>query len=126
MAERSFIGLHAGAHFAGAETFNRYLAANRAAIEAAGLAPVAPHSPFDAGWTDAPLPGAGTAVADLPGFAAALTAAMRPATGPGMRGLVLSRPDLAGSVAEVVSGSFFRSAGLRGAALRLALGRPVD
>ncbi len=39
---------------------------------------------------------------------------------------MLSRPDLAGTVGEVLAGRFFPSAGLRGTALRMALGARVD
>ncbi|MFN0115908.1 MAG: hypothetical protein ACKVPY_14650 [Paracoccaceae bacterium] len=126
MAGQLMIGLYAGAHFTGAETLNRYLSSNRAALEGAGYGVVAPPAAFDTGWADAPLPGAGTAVPDIGGFAAGLTRAMRPHVRPDAAGLVLSRPDLPGTAEDLLAGRFFPAAGLRGMAMRMALGRPVD
>jgi hypothetical protein len=126
MAGRPFISLHAGAHYAASEALYRYVAANRAALEAAGYAVKAPEGVLDGGWAGAALPDAGVALPDLNVYAAGLAAALRPVAAGARRGLVLSRPDLAGTAAEILGGRFFPSAGLRGTALRMALGARVD
>jgi hypothetical protein len=126
MAGRPFISLHAGAHFAASEALYRYIDANRPAIAGSGYAVKTPDSVLDFGWAGAALPDAGVHLPDLNAYAAGIAAVLRPVAATAEHGLVLSRPDLAGTPAEILAGRFFPSAGLRGTALRMSLGRRVD
>ncbi|MCU9848639.1 hypothetical protein OEZ60_11545 [Defluviimonas sp. WL0024] len=125
-APTSDIVVHAGAHCCGAEEYQRFLGANRAALTAAGYDLAypgrggAPGGTFDCGFPeprhqgislDAIVGAIATALADL---------------GAEGRGLILSEHDLAGHMASLLAGRFYPVALKRAEALRQALGRPVD
>jgi len=121
--------VHAGAHCTGSRDFQRFLAANRESIAAAGYALAYPGRDGAAGGTlDCPLPDPRHAETEIAGFSATLACRLEAAAPPGagLRGLILSEHDLAGRMSDLLGGRFYPAAGLRAATLRAALGRPVD
>ncbi len=125
-AESHEILVHAGAHCCEAEDFQRFLGLNREAISAAGCALAypgrggAPGGTFDCAFPEPKHLGLG------PHAFAPQVAATIPAPGPGCRALILSEHDLAGRMANLLSGRFYPAARSRAEVLRAALGRPVD
>lgn len=125
-APTSDIVVHAGAHCCGAEEFQRFLGANRAALAASGYNLAYPGRGGAAGGTfDCAFPEPRHQGIALDAIVDVIKAALADLGAEG-RGLILSEHDLAGHMAPLLGGRFYPAALKRAEALRRALGRPVD
>ncbi len=121
------IHLHVGGQTTGAEDFVVYLAANRAGLRRAGYGLFC----FDVmaagadGLSDA-LPAPGADPSETGAASAALARRFAPDRKTGEEGFVISAPDLAGPVSELLLGRFYPNARARARVLRQALGQRVD
>lgn len=119
--------VHAGAHCTGSRDFQRFIAANRAALSGAGYDLAYPGRDGAAGGTlDGTLPEARHGAQDCAGFASAIAARLSPIVGQRARGLILSEHDLAGTMVDLLGGRFYPAARRRAEVLGQAIGRPVD
>lgn len=121
------IHLHVGGTTTGAEDQIVFLAANRSGLRRAGYG-LACFDPMGAAANSQGdlLPAPGGTEADLAGAAARIAARIAPDRRAGATGLILSMPDLAGPLPELLLGRFHPNARLRARALAMALGQPVD
>ncbi len=118
--------VHAGAHCSGAEEFQAFLGANRAAITAAGYDLAYPGRGGAAGGSfDFAYPEPRHQGAEIDSFVAPVASALDVARHGG-RGLIVSEHDLAGRMANLLGGRFYPAAAKRAEVLGRALGRPVD
>lgn len=108
------IQVHVGTHCAGSDGFQRFLAANRVAIGAAGYDLACPPS--------AELHDGALAASAASGIRLAMAA-----RDSGERhGLIVSDHEIVGRVNQLMRGMFYPDAGARATALRKAIGMPVD
>lgn len=125
--QKQTVHLHVGGQTTGAEDLVVYLAANRAGLRRAGYGLFC----FDVraagadGLADA-LPTPGADPAEAAAAAAALARRFAPDRKSGEEGFVISAPDLAGTVGELLLGRFYPNARARARVLRQALGQRVD
>ncbi|MGB3178175.1 MAG: hypothetical protein WBH14_12640 [Albidovulum sp.] len=118
--------VHAGVHCCGAEDFQRFLGANRSALNAAGFDLAYPGRVGAAGGRfDCALPEPRHNSDDIEAFGGAIASTLAPDFAGGNR-LILSEHDLAGRMASLLGGRFYPAARKRAEALRAALDQPVD
>ncbi|MCB2128076.1 MAG: hypothetical protein KDE03_03105 [Rhodobacteraceae bacterium] len=120
------LSIHAGTHCTGSDRFHHYLALSRADAENAGWALAYPGRYGAAGGMfDCTYPDPRHQGQEIEAFAARIANALSRHEA-ASRGMILSDPDLAGTMANLMGGRFYPAAAKRAEALRLALGRPVD
>ncbi|SPH18355.1 hypothetical protein DEA8626_01892 [Defluviimonas aquaemixtae] len=118
--------VHAGAHCCGAEDFQRFLGANRAALKASDIDLAYPGRTGAPGGTfDCALPEPRHEGAEIEAIAGKVAATLAPAFEGGRR-MILSEHDLAGRMANLLGGRFYPAARKRAEALREALDQPVE
>lgn len=125
--QKQTVHLHVGGQTTGAEDFVVYLAANRAGLRRAGYGLFC----FDvmAAGGDVladSLPQPGSEPDEIDAAAAALARRFAPDRKSAEEGFVISAPDLAGPIGELMLGRFHPHARLRARVLRRALGQGVD
>lgn len=121
------VHLHVGGQTTGAEDFVVYLAANRPGLRRAGYGLFC----FDVMAAGADvladsLPPLGSEPDEIDAAAAALARRFAPDRKTAEEGFVISAPDLAGPIGELLLGRFHPHARLRARVLRRALGQGVD
>ncbi|MFM2355508.1 MAG: hypothetical protein RLZZ528_1244 [Pseudomonadota bacterium] len=120
-----FLSVYAGARLNISEDIRRLLSLNADCLAGSGIA----CGEFGLAGSDGSRDLWPAADAEIPGLkdaAEAIALELAPLAATADRALVLAIPDLPGTPTDILAGRFFPAVGARAAALRLALGKPVD
>jgi hypothetical protein len=120
-----FLSVFAGARLNLSEDIRRLMSLNADCLSGNGIAS-GEFGNAGVSGTSGMWPAADAEIPGLKDAASAMALELSALAATAERALLLSVPELPGTPTEILAGRFFPAAGARAAALRLALGKPVD